>query len=562
MILEETEFDLYSLCEDGMWMLRGGCPAGVEMALVISPEVPRRIQADSSRLQQILLNYLSNAMKFTERGSIVLTVEIDKESQARDVSDCAQGKHASLAGNERRTLSRGLIFRVTDTGIGISDEIAARLFRPFEQADSSTTRKYGGSGLGLAICHRLATIMGGSVGVEKRPLPSGLGSLASDILGTSFWLRLPTKLPEDASISESETAATDLLRPNRWPTGHIFSALRIVCVDSNPFTLQSLLLCCSSFGLQTAAYSTFAEASAAIPRHSDFRRLSCRQLCYLVIADAATSMHGDGMTDLIQVAKSGGATVLGCIVSFQGDQVPDKHPAVIRMNSAAADTSMPVAGFLQKPVRLGFLFDTIISALIKSINTSADATIPGFDEIVALRRRACGSSEGNIGNLANQWGVLNRKVQRTLPTPATSTDAMDTVPDPQGQVQERSDFGLAPSTSSPSTNPLVPKVARAKRARNDDDPVLAQRKPHVLIVEDNQINVRICGALLKRLGLTWIAVGDGLQALKVLETNFFDAVLMVSLFFLYIFFNSRDLSFLTLLPELLTGYPNAGDGRV
>jgi signal transduction histidine kinase len=520
IILEETEFDVYSLCEDGMWMLRGGCPAEVEMALVISPDVPRRIVADSARVQQILLNYLSNAMKFTERGSIVVTVEIDKTSQA--VSDCTQGKHASLAGNENQTLSGDLIFRVTDTGIGLSDETAARLFRPFEQADSSTTRKYGGSGLGLAICRRLATIMGGSVGMEKRPLSSGSGLPACDILGTSFWLRLPTKLPKDASISEPEPA-TDLLRPDRWATGHIFSALRIICVDSNPFTQQSLLLCCSSFGLQTAAYSTFAEASAAIPQHPDSRQPSCDQPRYLVIADAATSMHVDGMTKLIQVAKSGGATVLGCIVSFQGDQLPNKHPAVIRMSSAAGETSMPVMGFLQKPVRHSFLFDTIITALSKSIGASA----ADLDTIVALRRRACGSSERSIGNLANQWGVLNRKVQKSLPMPASSSDFMDSASTPEGPVKDKSDVVLTPSTSPPSTNPMVPKAARAKRARNDNDVVLAQRKPHFLIAEDNPVNLKVCAALLKRLGLTWIAAGDGSQALKVLETNSFDAVLMV-----------------------------------
>src|SRR4029077_7886151 len=107
---------------------------------------PDHLTGDAKRLKQALLNYADNAVKFTERGTINL--------QANKVPE-----------SDESLIVR---FEVRDTGIGISGEVLAKLFEPFEQADSSTTRRYGGSGLGLAITQRLAQLMGGEVGVQSR----------------------------------------------------------------------------------------------------------------------------------------------------------------------------------------------------------------------------------------------------------------------------------------------------------------------------------------------------------------------------------------------------------
>ena len=118
-----------------------------------------KISGDPIRLRQILVNLLSNAIKFTAEGEVLLTV--------------------SLLSIAPKTGSR-LRFEVRDNGIGISDEAKERLFQPFSQADSSTTRRFGGSGLGLSICMKLVGMMGGEIGVESRP---GVGS--------TFWFWLP-----------------------------------------------------------------------------------------------------------------------------------------------------------------------------------------------------------------------------------------------------------------------------------------------------------------------------------------------------------------------------------
>jgi signal transduction histidine kinase/DNA-binding response OmpR family regulator/HPt (histidine-containing phosphotransfer) domain-containing protein len=120
---------------------------GLELVCNVAGNLPRRLNGDSLRLKQILLNYLSNAVKFTESGSVAL--------RAAYAGECGGG-----------ILVR---FEVQDTGIGIDAASLERLFQPFEQADSSTTRRHGGTGLGLVISRRLAQMMGGETGVSSLP---------------------------------------------------------------------------------------------------------------------------------------------------------------------------------------------------------------------------------------------------------------------------------------------------------------------------------------------------------------------------------------------------------
>ena len=114
---------------------------------VNQPDVPRIVTGDPGRLRQILLNLVGNAIKFTHEGGVLVRVSRP---------GCV-GSRTSLR------------FEVADTGIGISAHGRARLFEPFSQADTSTTRKYGGTGLGLAICKRLSEAMGGAIGVDSEP---------------------------------------------------------------------------------------------------------------------------------------------------------------------------------------------------------------------------------------------------------------------------------------------------------------------------------------------------------------------------------------------------------
>lgn len=125
---------------------------GLELIFDIDPQVPNDLIGDPLRLGQILINYVNNAVKFTEHGEIKVVVRMEEETN-QDII---------------------IHFSVQDTGIGLTEEQKTRLFQSFQQADTSTTRKYGGTGLGLSISKRLAELMGGGVGVESEP---GRGSI-------------------------------------------------------------------------------------------------------------------------------------------------------------------------------------------------------------------------------------------------------------------------------------------------------------------------------------------------------------------------------------------------
>ncbi|WP_371323100.1 ATP-binding protein [Dechloromonas sp. ZY10] len=133
---------------------------GIELLADLAPELPAQILGDPGRLRQILLNLLGNAVKFTQQGQVVLRITVLPDTPPR------------------------LRCEISDTGIGIAADVQARLFQPFTQADSSTTREFGGTGLGLSIARRLVELMQGEIGVTSQP-----GQ------GASFWVELPLQIP-------------------------------------------------------------------------------------------------------------------------------------------------------------------------------------------------------------------------------------------------------------------------------------------------------------------------------------------------------------------------------
>jgi signal transduction histidine kinase/CheY-like chemotaxis protein len=167
--LDPVEIELRGHIEDALQLLAPQAHAkGLELACRIPPEMPELVRADPVRLRQLLINLLGNAIKFTERGEVTLSVERAGVPVAGPPPpDCL------------------LRFTVTDTGIGISPEQQARLFQAFSQADGSTTRRFGGTGLGLAVSKQLAALMGGEIGVESE---AGRGS--------SFWFTIRAEVLE------------------------------------------------------------------------------------------------------------------------------------------------------------------------------------------------------------------------------------------------------------------------------------------------------------------------------------------------------------------------------
>jgi PAS domain S-box-containing protein len=199
MEIEQADFDITRLLDNVSDLIAEKARAkGLQLAFEVAADVPPRLVGDPLRLGQVLINYASNAVKYTERGNIVLKVAVQK----RDAQ-------AAL-----------LRFEVSDTGIGLSDEQCSRLFQSFHQADSSTTRRYGGTGLGLAICKKLAVLMGGDVGVRSR---AGRGS--------TFWFTARVGV-NDAPRAAADAAQARARRPEASDLGAIRGA-RILLVEDN-----------------------------------------------------------------------------------------------------------------------------------------------------------------------------------------------------------------------------------------------------------------------------------------------------------------------------------------
>jgi signal transduction histidine kinase/CheY-like chemotaxis protein len=196
--LESVDFDLRSLLNETTWPFALRCgEKGIEFASRIDPGVPAVVRGDPGRLRQILVNLIGNAVKFTERGRIDLHVRRSE-------------------GGARRI---GLRFEIRDTGIGIAPHLLGELFKPFTQADSSTTRRCGATGLGLSIAKRLTELLGGEIGVQGA---EGGGSI--------FWFTCCFE-QASADMRAAQPPATPPATPRARPRS---AQASILVVEDNP----------------------------------------------------------------------------------------------------------------------------------------------------------------------------------------------------------------------------------------------------------------------------------------------------------------------------------------
>lgn len=297
--VETVDFGLRGVLDNVANLIGDKCSAkGLELMFDVDPALPDDLLGDPLRLGQILVNYGNNAVKFTDTGEIVVRVlEV-----ARDADGLL------------------LRFEVQDTGIGLTPEQQSRLFRSFEQADTSTTRKYGGTGLGLAISKKLAGLMGGEVGVDSTP---GQGS--------SFWFT--------ARVGLGTPSARPLM-PEPDLRGR-----RVLVVDDSEQARQILsgLLASMSFAVTTAASGEEAITAA---RDADTAGLPCE------IAFLDWRMPGlDGFQTAAQLALLPHPPVPVIITAHGREEV-------FRELEKAG-----IALMLTKPVSPSQLFDTAIRAL-------------------------------------------------------------------------------------------------------------------------------------------------------------------------------------------------------
>ena len=233
----------------------------VELVYDIAPEVPALLRGDPLRLNQVLLNLVGNAVKFTERGQIVLSVGVLRHEDG----------HVRLA------------FAVRDSGIGIAPDVQARIFEVFSQADTSTVRKYGGAGLGLSISRRLVELAGGTLSVASEP---GRGA------EFRFEIAFPVLENADRATPVTETA------------------LRVLVADDNAHARAALARACASFGWRVEQ----ADGGAAA--------LECLRREAIDIAFIDSAMPGlDGLALLATMRAAGGALPRVCLLAPDPDTV-------------------------------------------------------------------------------------------------------------------------------------------------------------------------------------------------------------------------------------------------
>jgi two-component system sensor histidine kinase/response regulator len=298
--LEVVDFDLLALVEEVADLLAPRAHAkALELATLVRPDVPPAVRGDPGRLRQILLNLLSNAVKFTDAGEVVV------RATASEPTD--QGVQVR--------------FEVSDTGIGIDPAEVGRLFEPFSQADSSTTRTHGGTGLGLAICRRLVELLGGDLTVESQP---GEGSTFA------FTVRLQLGEPVPTTVSR-----TDL------------TGLRVLIVDDNATNRRILEQQVNSWRMASTS--------------ADGARAALEQL---------RSAHGHGRPydiGLLDMAMPG-MDGLELTRTIRSDPALSALPLVLLTSSAVrgsreAAREAGVSAYLTKPVHQSQLFDAIAAVM-------------------------------------------------------------------------------------------------------------------------------------------------------------------------------------------------------
>jgi len=307
--IEELNFDLRKVVEDTLEMLAGQAQAkGIELVGGVDPEVPTNVRGDPGRVQQVLTNLVGNAIKFTTSGEVAIQATAKAETETE--------LHVR--------------FEIKDTGIGIPPETQARLFQPFVQADSSTSRAFGGTGLGLAICKRLAESMKGSIGVQSTP---GEGS--------TFWVTLRLERQVAADIQPQDL--------------HEFVDTRVLIVDDNETSRQFLHKQIIAWRLRNGCAMSGEQALAML--HQAVAEKAPYPVA--IIDSQMPDMDGLALVRKINADPLLRETRLILLTPF-GKPIPSDELETLKISDCCV-----------KPARQSALFDSIIRLLSRSANTGA-----------------------------------------------------------------------------------------------------------------------------------------------------------------------------------------------
>ena len=313
--LENEPFDLPGCVDSALEIIASqAAEKGLELGCLVEGDVPSAVIGDETRLRQILINLLGNALKFTEKGEIAVTVSAKRLSVIADASD------------ERYEIR----FAVRDTGIGVPPDRVDRLFKSFSQVDSSTSRKYGGTGLGLAISKRLCELMGGAIGFESEGIKGK---------GSTFFFTIQaqsTVLPPQPHLQETQP---DL------------KGKRVLIVDDNETSVRILSLRAKAWGMIPVSFLNPLEA----------------------LERAQAGEHFDlGIIDM-HMPEMDGLTLINKI-----RQAPefDKLPMVMLSSLGERESGvdkLQLSAFLLKPVRSSQLYSVLVKIFATQVQSTVDA---------------------------------------------------------------------------------------------------------------------------------------------------------------------------------------------
>ncbi len=352
MDLEHRPFELGRAVESALDVVGPLAAAkGIELAYAMEAGTPQTIVGDETRLRQILVNVLNNAVKFSDTGEVELTV-------AGRTLDAAAGLWE-------------LMFAVRDTGIGITADGMERLFQSFSQADVSTSRRYGGTGLGLAISRRLAEAMGGSVTASSSGVPGE---------GSTFTVQIV------APVADSQPAASG--RPADSP---VLTGRRLLVVDDNATNRRIARGMTSSWGLIVRDTSSPGEALAWIEGGEPFD--------IALLDRRMPEMDGLDLARRIRIVAPGARLPIIIFSSVGG------RDSSVRTAQARHD----IDAYLAKPIKPSQLFD----ALVEVLHASGASTDDGRDSRGAVEEGASDGTAAELPRLRillAEDNAVNRKV--------------------------------------------------------------------------------------------------------------------------------------------------------
>jgi signal transduction histidine kinase/DNA-binding response OmpR family regulator len=345
-----TTFDIRESLGDSMKGLGFRAHSkGLELAFRVDPEIPRYLEGDPGRIRQIVVNLVGNAIKFTESGEVVLEIECEHK-------------------DERQATLR---FAVVDTGIGIAAEDRLKIFQEFEQADASTTRKFGGTGLGLAISSRLVQLMQGRIWVE-----SELGK------GSTFFFELPLNIDKTRPPRPQFESQVDI------------QGVRVLIVDDNATNRRILKDMLTNWGMYPVTTSGGAHALRALADANE------EDDPFQVVISDVNMPNMDGLTLARAIVDNALLDPASVIMLTSG----------ARPNCAAELRSVGITQHLIKPVKQSEMYDAVVSSLnaIGITTTLPQAILETTPQTGSLSELQILLAEDNLVNQKLALGILEK----------------------------------------------------------------------------------------------------------------------------------------------------------